>query len=205
MTDARALKIGDVVPLPGPIDMGALRAARVRRGQLARADSSDATNFQVNRARLILDGMREREERFADPVEQAKAHLRRRGLNVYCGTVAGHPEGTFVVGTKLRSTASMMALAVRLGWNGKVMDGPMSAVSIVGRAKALYPRTAANDSDSLLSEIQRFLQATGMAQTRFCRAAGLERHFVNRLEEGRRPRPITVRRALDFIAARSAR
>lgn len=116
MIDLRSLKVGDTIPCDFEIDRAAVHAVRIRRGQLEAAEARGGTNEHINRARLILAGQRERAERLANPVEQAKAFLRRKGLIVYCGTVQGYEEGTFVVGTKLRTEAGMMALAERLGW-----------------------------------------------------------------------------------------
>jgi hypothetical protein len=56
----------------------------------------------------------------------------------------------------------------------------------------------------LLIQIERFLKATRMPQTRFGREALGDPCFVANLKDGREPRPTTVKRVLAFIAVHEA-
>lgn len=186
MTDSRALKIGDVVPLAVPIDdrvRRELNGVRCRRGQIERAAASGRSNGNVSQARLILAGRRDRDDRLADPVEQAKTFLRRQGINTYAGTVLGHDEGTVVVGTKLRTIADMMALAVRLGWGGA--------------GGCIAPPLGANDAGpaialTLAERVERFLKRSGMSPGAFGRAAYGHSYFVRQMRAGQKSRPASV-------------
>lgn len=188
MTDSRALKIGDVLPVAVPIDERVRReinGVRCRRGQIERAAATGRTNGNVNQARLILTGHQDRAARLADPVEQAKTFLRRKGINVYAGSVLGHDEGTVVVGTKLRTVPGMMALAARLGWGG------------AGGAEA--SSGAANDPGPVLAltlaeRVERILRLTGMKPTDLGRAAYGHSDFVKMMRAGTRFRPASVAR-----------
>lgn len=109
------MKIGDRFPFPNP-DREAVRIAKSRRGQLQRAAAKDGVNGNISQARLILSGLADNEWRANDPLELAKRHLRRRGWNVFSGTVIGFNDGTFVIGTRLHTEAELLALAERHGW-----------------------------------------------------------------------------------------
>ncbi|HEX5183605.1 MAG TPA: hypothetical protein VFW19_10700 [Allosphingosinicella sp.] len=109
------MKIGDTFPFPSP-DREAVRIAKMRRGQLEAAAASPSVNGYTSQARVIVAGLAANAERAADPVEQAKLHLRRRGWNVFSGTVLGYRDGTYVVGTRLYTKAELLALAERQGW-----------------------------------------------------------------------------------------
>lgn len=55
----------------------------------------------------------------------------------------------------------------------------------------------------LLSEIDQFLEQSGMTPTAFGKAAVGDPNFVRDLRHGREPRSRVVARAKDFIAAHS--
>ncbi len=57
------------------------------------------------------------------------------------------------------------------------------------------------DVARLISEIERFLKRTGMAETTFGRKAVNDGKFVPRLRAGRRCWPETIAKARAFIAA----
>jgi hypothetical protein len=111
------VKIGDTFPFPNP-DRAAIEQSNRRRGQLQRAAASGATNVFANQAAKILVGLAENDHRANCPLEQAKAHLRRRGWNVFSAAVLDGPVDRFVVGTRPRpmTKRQLLAFAARYGW-----------------------------------------------------------------------------------------
>lgn len=113
------MNVGDRLPLPWYDPVELVRVNRMR-GQLRRLASTPSTNLMANQGRKILAGHAESAARRACPVEQAKAHLRRRGWKVFAATVIGGPDGMFVIGSGsgFYTEAEMLAFARRRGWEG---------------------------------------------------------------------------------------
>lgn len=84
-----------------------------RRGWLERLQHRGTQDGAV--ARLILEGRQEEARRAADPVEQAKAVLRRRGYVVFAAAIQGGEDGQYIVGRRLLDRDGLLALAARLG------------------------------------------------------------------------------------------
>lgn len=110
------VKVGDVLPITFPIDLDQLHIARSRKGALEAAERSNRVNENVNRARLIMAGLRDRERREADPVERAKTFLRRRGLNVYSATVHDIADDFTIAGREIFTGPELMDFAEARGW-----------------------------------------------------------------------------------------
>lgn len=74
----------------------------------------------AHEARKILSGHALNAERAADPVEQAKTHLRRLGWNVYDAGVIHGPPDHFVIGLsgEFHSRSELFDIAERRGWKG---------------------------------------------------------------------------------------
>jgi hypothetical protein len=62
-----------------------------------------------------------------------------------------------------------------------------------------------NPADTLLTEINRFLDRTGTTPTAFGTRALKDPRFVWSLRAGREPRFSTVKRVMDFIASQEER
>ncbi len=61
-----------------------------------------------------------------------------------------------------------------------------------------------NPTETLLSEIDLFLERTGTTPTTFGKVAMGDPNFVRNLRAGREPRFSTARRALEFIRSQEA-
>lgn len=111
------MKVGDVQHFVCEDRIALARANRMR-GTLERAAHGTHRNGRVSEARVILAGMHERDRRAACPVEQAKAHLRRKGFNVFCASVIDGPSDRFVIAGRegLLTRAELLAMAERHGW-----------------------------------------------------------------------------------------
>lgn len=196
-----ALKIGDVVPMPGPVDRDAVTRVMIRRGLMQRNADHGKINLLVNQARKILDGAAANDARAADAVEQAKRHLRRRGYNVFSGTVLGHPPDMIVVGHKLLSVREMMEFAQRKGWGGVAVDTvtPIDVGESCGR-----PRETA--AYVLLQRIEGYLRSPGAISERHVgRVITGNPNFVKCLRNGTVPRDTTMAKANAWLDGKGVR
>lgn len=76
--------------------------------------AGSAASASVRVTQLAIQAQRATEARQADPVEQAKAILRRRFSPVCDAAVTGGPEGHFTVGRKIVDRPELLAMAARL-------------------------------------------------------------------------------------------
>lgn len=81
------MKVGDVVPLDGPVDRDALRKAKLRRGAVARIAERKNNNAGTNTARRIVSDKQEQERRLGDPFERARLYLGKLGIPVFSAAV----------------------------------------------------------------------------------------------------------------------
>jgi hypothetical protein len=77
-------RIGDVEPVPDDADMDQARTVMRMRGHLQKQAKRKGRNEVRHRAQNILAALAENERRAADPTEQAKTFLRRRGFRPVC-------------------------------------------------------------------------------------------------------------------------
>ena len=103
------LSIGDVEPLPAEFRREALIAAKRRQTAYAnrlagKGKAAEVTRWEAEKAAADA-------ARLADPLEQAKTRLRRRGFTVFAAEVTGGPKGKFYVGGRLMTAAELMAKA----------------------------------------------------------------------------------------------
>jgi len=101
--------IGAVEPLPAEFRREALIAAKRRQtahaNRLAgKGKAAEVTRWEAEKAAADA-------ARLADPLEQAKTRLRRRGFTVFAAEVTGRPKGKFYVGGRLLTEAELMAKA----------------------------------------------------------------------------------------------
>lgn len=101
--------IGAVEPLPAEFRREALIAAKRRQtahaNRLAgKGKAAEVTRWEAEKAAADA-------ARLADPLEQAKTRLRRRGFTVFAAEVTGGPKGKFYVGGRLLTEAELMAKA----------------------------------------------------------------------------------------------
>ena len=114
------MKIGDKTPWPKgvPLNREAIRSAIARRGSIAQAAKRSDNNQRVNKAKKIVRELDEKAARADDPIEAAKAFLRRRGYRVFDrAVVLGKPlKGIQVGRLVLADDAAVIAYAAELGW-----------------------------------------------------------------------------------------
>lgn len=101
--------IGAVEPLPAEFRREALIAAKRRQTAYAnrlvgKGKAAEVTRWEAEKAAADA-------ARLADPLEQAKTRLRRRGFTVFAAEVTGGPKGKFYVGGRLMTEAELMAKA----------------------------------------------------------------------------------------------
>ncbi len=101
--------IGMTEPLPPEFQREALIAARRRQKAYAhrligKGKAAEVTRWEAEKAAADA-------ARLADPLEQAKTRLRRRGFTVFAAEVTGGPKGKFYVGGRLMTEAELMAKA----------------------------------------------------------------------------------------------
>lgn len=101
--------IGDVEPLPEDWSRTAWIVQRRMQGSDARRAAGAGVTAKV--ARREIDKRAADTARLADPLEQAKTRLRRRGFTVFAAEVTGGPKGKFYVGGRLMTEAELMAKA----------------------------------------------------------------------------------------------
>jgi hypothetical protein len=98
------------------VTAGHRRVAAVRRGQEheagKRLDAGLTGRNSVERTLMAsIERRREQDARLADPIEQAKAILRKRYSPVVGAEVVDGPKGHFVVGRKLVTEKELLAMA----------------------------------------------------------------------------------------------
>ena len=108
---ARAEKpaIGAVEPLPSSWSRTAWAVQRRMQGADARRAAGDGVTAKI--AQREIEKRAADAARLADPLEQAKTRLRRRGFTVFAAEVTGGPEGKFYVGGRLMTEAELLAKA----------------------------------------------------------------------------------------------
>lgn len=101
--------IGAVEPLPAEFRRDKLIAAKRRQTAYANRLAGKGRAGEVTRReaeKAAADAAR-----LADPLEQAKSRLRRRGFTVFAAEVTGGPKGKFYVGGRLLTAAELLAKA----------------------------------------------------------------------------------------------
>lgn len=113
------MKIGDTIPLDGPVDRAELRRAKLRRGNIARLAARGNNNAGIHTARRIIAEQQDQLHRATDPYELAATFLRRRGYIVYDrAIVLGRPNKGVQVGRQvMKDQAAVIAYAAGLGFS----------------------------------------------------------------------------------------
>lgn len=106
---ADAPAIGAVEPLPAGWSRTAWTVQRRMQGADARRAAGDGVTARI--AQREIDKRAAEAARLADPLEQAKTRLRRRGFAVFAAEVTGGPKGKFYVGGRLLTEAELLAKA----------------------------------------------------------------------------------------------
>jgi hypothetical protein len=109
---AGAMKIGDIVPLPADYDPQLVRAVMYRRRMTARLDQMESRNQAIASAKKAVRDAQTVEERLRDPLEQAKAFLRRKGYKPVATIGAVHHVGHH----KFETDTALFAFADQKGW-----------------------------------------------------------------------------------------
>lgn len=114
------LEIGDTLPhrLETHAEYVEWIKTRQRKGKLGKNASSNSNTEFARAARLILNGVADREKRLSDPFEQARTFLQRKGMVIFSASIVGGPEDVFRVRGKDQpfSRLQIVELARAKGW-----------------------------------------------------------------------------------------